>query len=154
MTIPHLTVEMHVRDIESVDVERLLRVLHEMGGVYVVVEHPETVAVPMPPDVPDPAPLPPHEPPVPWWERLSVTTPLTKIYADVDQAQVYYSAGPDTAPSFDQKALLSSGQPWTLPLGKSVDVWRAPLKLSGWICVAVLANRALWVRGEDMRATP
>src|SRR3990167_5751484 len=102
-------------------------------------------------------PPPDDQPPIPaspWWESLVLTEPKTRIYAAQNGVQVYQSAGENVPPTFDQKALLNTGQPWTLPLGKSVEVHRAPVAGSGWICVAVLAERALWVRGEDMRATP
>ena len=101
-----------------------------------------------PPDDQPPIPAPP------WWESLVLAEPKTKIYAAKSSVQVYQSAGENVPPTFDQKALLNTGQFWTLPLGKSVEVHRAPVAGSGWICIAVLAERALWVRGEDMRAMP
>lgn len=156
--IPYVSVEVHLREVEPADLERILRVLHEMGGTYTVIEHTAARAVEAPPDVPDPDPLPPNPPPEPppkWWASLTVTAPRMKIYANVDKAQVYFSSDPDHAPSFDMKETTSSGQMRTVLLGVSVEVWRAPLPLSGWICVANLSGaKALWVRGEDMRATP
>ena len=158
MTIPYLSIEVHLSQVEPADLERILRVLHEMGGTYTVIEHTLARAAPVPPDVPDPDPLPPNPPPEPemppWWASLTITTPRTKIYSNVANAQVYFSSDPDHAPSFEMKKTTSTGQLRTVPLGTSVEVWRAPLPLSGWICVANLVGEALWVRGEDMRATP
>jgi hypothetical protein len=160
VTIPYLTIEMHLRDVEAADIERLLRMLKEMGGTYTVIERAAApVAIPMPPDIPGPEPQPPSPPPVPeakWWESLKVTDPKTKIYGARagTGAQVYYSDGPDRLPSFDQRSLTPGGQLWTLPFGTDVEVWRVPLPISGWICVHIKPERALWVRGEDMRATP
>jgi hypothetical protein len=151
MTIPYLEVQLHLREVEALDIERLLRLLKEMGGTYTVIEHTVTPAVEALPDIPDPEPLPPHEPP--WWEALTVTTPRTKIYADVAEAQVYFSSDPAHEPSFDMKELTAAGNPRVVP-PSGVEVWRAPLPLSGWICVANLPGKALWVRGEKMRATP
>jgi len=143
---------MLLREVEVTDVERLLRVLHEMGGTFQVVEYPPpSTATPPLPDIPDPDPLPPHEPS--WWEALTITTPRTKIYSNVPNAQVYFSTDPAHAPSFEMKE-IAAGKPRTVPLGGSVEVWRIPLPLSGWICVANLPGKALWVRGEDMRVTP
>jgi hypothetical protein len=159
MTIGYVEVQMHLRDVEAPDIERILRVLNEMGGTYTVIEHTVTPAAPAPPDIPDPDPLPPNPPPEPepppkWWASLTITTPLTKIYSNVLNAQVYFSSDPDHAPSFEMKKNTSTGQPRTVPLDRFVEVWRAPLPLSGWICVANLPGEALWVRGEDMRAMP
>jgi len=107
-----------------------------------------------PPDT-APPPSPPPEPEPKWWASLKVTEPKMKIYsARAGGAQVYYSEGPDTAPSFDQTELTTTGQLRTVPFDGSTEVWRAPLPLSGWICVHVKPGHALWVRGEDMRATP
>jgi len=102
---------------------------------------------------------PDEQPPVPalpWWESLTLTDPKTKIYSARAGmgAQVYYSEGPDTAPSFDQTELTTTGQLRTIPFGNGVEVWRAPVAGSGWICVHIKPVHALWVRGEDMRATP
>ena len=104
--------------------------------------------------------LPPDEQPqvpAPWYESLTVTEPQTEIYGARAGlgAQVYFSEGPDKAPSFDQTELTTTGQLRTVLFGKSVKVWRTPVPGSGWICVHIFStNRALWVRGEDMRATP
>ena len=106
-----------------------------------------------PPDEQPPTPAP--EPEIKWWASLKLTEPRTKIYgARAAGAQVYYSEGPDTAPSFDQTELTTTGQLRTVLFGASVEVWRAPLPLSAWICVHGKLGHSLWVRGEDMRATP
>ena len=104
-----------------------------------------------PPDEQPPVPAPP------WYESLRVTEPQTEIYGARAGlgAQVYFSESPDKAPSFDQTELTTTGQLRTVLFGKSVKVWRAPVPGSGWICVHIFStNRALWVRGEDMKATP
>src|SRR3990167_7892421 len=105
-----------------------------------------------PPDDQPPIPAPP------WWESLTLKEPKTRIYSARTGAgaQIYYSEGPDKSPSFDQIELTTTGQLRTVPFGQSVEVWRAPVPGSGWICVHVKSDetRALWVRGEDMRATP
>ena len=154
MTVPYLTVTMSLRDVEAADIERLFRVLHEMGGVFVSVQHPENSAIPLPPEPPVDIPAPPLPPEPNWWETLKLTEPKTKIYAARAGVQIYYSDGIEHPPSFDQTELTSTGQLRILPFGAPVEVWRAPLPLSGWICVHVNLERALWVRGEDMRATP
>ena len=38
--------------------------------------------------------------------------------------------------------------------GTDVEVWRAPIAGSGWICVHISPIRELWMRGEDMQAAP
>ena len=93
-------------------------------------------------------------PPLQWWDSLKLTDPKMKIYAAHDGTQVYYSA-PNGTPAFGQKAYVSAGGPlWTLPSGKDVEVWRAPIAGSGWICVHISPIRELWMRGEDMQAAP
>src|SRR5574341_1301086 len=92
MSIGYLEVQMHLRDVETADVDRLLRVLHEMGGTYTVIEHAVARAVGMPPDV--------EAPPAQWWESLEEPPrggPRANIYTAHANVQMY------AEPFFDVK---------------------------------------------------
>ena len=97
----------------------------------------------------------PPVPALPWWSILQLTQPKTKIYTARDRVNIYRSMNIKILPQVSDVARVAS------VAGADYDVWAAPLAGSGWICVfngdvaePLQPEYVLWMRGEDMRATP